>query len=311
MKLKIGKIHIDVRRNASNTHDKSITEDGLLKLNNEYIDYLKKLSNEEIHQRIRKISVDNLNSKKNKENAKNLLNENGIVVVPNFLDRETVNSMYNANNSLLKEISEIEENSNGYYEDKHIIVQSSDIRINGYLALSTHKKTIVNIRQGQDLGMIDIFNVDKSKYHCDIEIRDILRKKKNLNELVFGLESGKELSNINLYHNDSIIKTRGFHIDDMSNTLKAFIYLTDVDYLSNGPYCYVSGTHKPGPYREANLAIARKSVKITETPYAPVSSIVPVLAKKGSLVISDQTGIHRGIPQKENFKRTVLVARYN
>ena len=310
MKFKIGKIHIDFRRHASKTQNKSITEDYLLQFNNEYLDYLKNLSSEEIHQRIKDISLDNLNSKKNKECAKHLLKENGIVVVPNFLDAETVNSMYNANNSLLKEISEIEEMSDGYYEDEHIIVQSSDLRINGYLALSNHKKTIANIRQGQDLGMIDIFNVDKSKHHQDIEIGNIVRKKKNLNQLVFGIERNMELSNINLYHNDSITKTRGFHMDDLSNTHKAFIYLTDVDELSNGPYCYVKGTHKPGPYREANLAIGNKSVKFTESPYAPISSIVPILAKKGSLVISDQTGIHRGMPQKENFKRTVLVARY-
>ena len=310
MKFKLGKVQIDIKRHDSRKKKQTINEDYLLKLNNDYLDYIKKISKEEIEQRIRDISVKSLSSNKNMEYAKLLLKENGIIVVPNFLETEIVNTMYNANKSLFKEILEIEEKSDGYYEDEHIVIQSKDIRIKGYMALSSYKKTVVNIRQGQDQGMIDIFNVDKSKYYQGINILDVVRKKKELQQLVSGLEIDIKVDNINLYHNNSITKTRGFHMDDLSNTLKAFIYLTDVDDLSNGPYCYVNGTHKPGPYREANLAIASKSIKSTEAPYVPMNSIVPILAQKGSLVISDQTGIHRGIPQKENFERTVLVARY-
>ena len=48
----------------------------------------------------------------------------------------------------------------------------------------------------------------------------------------------------------------------------------------------------------------------TEAPVVSVLDIIPILAKKGSLVVSNQTGIHRGIPQSKNGYREVIVLRY-
>jgi len=39
-------------------------------------------------------------------------------------------------------------------------------------------------------------------------------------------------------------------------------------------------------------------------------NIVPALAKKGTLVISDQGGSHRGFPQTKGYKRTVGVMNF-
>ena len=123
-------------------------------------------------------------------------------------------------------------------------------------------------------------------------------------------EKALSLSLVNMYRNIGITQTRGFHIDGLSNTLKAFIYLSDVESLGDGPYCYCKGTHLPGAFRKTNWALSSKAPNKTEAPLVPMDSIIPVLAKSGSLVVSNQTGIHRGLPQKESAERLLLVARY-
>ena len=310
MRIKLGRIEISIRRRSRRNRENSISEEFLNQLNHDSLDYLKGLSKESVMGRIRGISLENLSSEESKTKALDLLKEKGIVVIPEFLEEDAVTRMSKANKALLKEISIIGGKTDEYYEDQDIVVQSGDVRFKSYQALSSYEKTVVNIRQGQDMGMIDIFNLDKSRHHQKLNLLEEFKNKKELRQLITGLEGGSEISNLNLYHNESIKKTRGFHMDDLSNTFKAFIYLTDVEDLSSGPYCYVEGTHKFGPYREANLAIGRNCIKETESPYVPVGSIMPILAKKGGLVISDQTGIHRGIPQKQGFTRSVLVVRY-
>ncbi|MDB2639670.1 hypothetical protein N9Y63_02285 [Akkermansiaceae bacterium] len=310
MKINLGKIEILARRNSQFNKSNAISESFLKQLNDESLDYLKKLTKEEIFRRIRGLSLEGLSSNESKNRALDLLKEKGIVVIPDFLEENVVNKISRANTALLKEISEIKKNVDQYYEDQDIVVQSGEIRLKSYTDISNQGKTVVIIRQGQDLGMIDIFNLERSRYHRELNLFDEFKNKKELRQLINGFERDCEISNLNLYHNESIKKTRGFHMDDFSNTFKAFIYLTDVEDLSCGPYCYVEGTHIPGPYRAANLAIGRNCINETESPYVPVSSIVPILAKKGGLVISDQTGIHRGIPQEQGFTRSVLVVRY-
>lgn len=78
--------------------------------------------------------------------------------------------------------------------------------------------------------------------------------------------------------------------------------------LNQGPYTFVKGSHKGNPYRSINGQLS-ESIKIkTETPIVNVKDIYPILAKKGSLVISDQSGFHRGFPQSDSgFRRTLTI----
>ncbi len=48
----------------------------------------------------------------------------------------------------------------------------------------------------------------------------------------------------NIYLNDSVTATRGYHIDGLAVKAKSFLYLTDVLSDDDGPYCYALGTHR-------------------------------------------------------------------
>ena len=114
------------------------------------------------------------------------------------------------------------------------------------------------------------------------------------------------VSNINTYLNSGITSTRGFHADSYSRQIKVFIYLTDVFDFDNGPYTYVKGTHLNTPYRRANQKISSGLKAKTETPYFNINNIYPILAPRGSLIVSDQSGFHRGFPQDKDGFRCIL-----
>lgn len=311
MRVDLGKFSINISKKKSLSYDEQFTIDDLFEFNEQYLDYLKSLTKEEIRDRILEITVAELNDDNTLKEARKILDKKGIVVVPDFFNSETLQSIESANIQLFEKINNFEIEKNQLFEDDQILIQSKKPKVVGYKDLSEYPKTIVNIRQGQDEGMVDVFNVNKSKYYQDLEIVELINNKKELSQLISGLQKGLSVSNINIYHNKNILKTRGFHLDDYSNTLKAFIYLTDVDDLDHGPYCYVSETHNDNLFRKANSFISQKAPKNTETPFVPFQNIIPILGKKGTLVISDQTGFHRGIPQKQGFERNVLVVRYS
>ena len=48
----------------------------------------------------------------------------------------------------------------------------------------------------------------------------------------------------------------------------------------------------------------------TDDLFVDYHSVLPVFAKKGDLVVSNQSGSHRGFPQSPGFKRIMLVVRY-
>ena len=78
-----------------------------------------------------------------------------------------------------------------------------------------------------------------------------------------------------------------------------------MNVIQDGPYCFVKGTHVDTPLKKLNNIVGNK-----ESPLVDPMNIVPVLGKKGTLIISDQSGIHRGIPQKKGSIREVLLMRY-
>ena len=152
--------------------------------------------------------------------------------------------------------------------------------------------------------MIDVFNVNRLLGKLGDEIYKVFLKDwlvdllKNSNEPV-------NPKNLNLYINHSVTSTRGFHVDSNYRSIKGFIYLTDVNTIEDGPYCFVKGTHIDTPFSKVNKSLGEK-----EAPFINILDIIPVLGKKGTLILSDQSGIHRGIPQRIGSIREVLVMRY-
>lgn len=232
--------------------------------------------------------------------------KNGILLIPNFLSKDIVDN-------LCREIEEVSASyiskldNNKFIEDKDAIVQKGLIIKKNYHELANSIKPVINIRSGYDDGMVDIFNVDRLLSGSDSsETFNFIRKNKFLEEFLKNIDSNLSIKNMNSYVNTGVTKTRGFHVDSFGTQVKIFIYLTDVLSFDNGPYTYTRGTHLDTPYKVINKTLSNYLNSHTETPVLPFEDIYPVLASKGSLIISHQAGFHRGFPQHTKGSRRVL-----
>lgn len=286
----------------------SLTLDDFNKLNENNLEYIKQLDSNDISERIEEISIPNIDTSENIEKAKKYLDKYGIFIIPEFYNEQVLSEIESLNISLLSEINAIYQKHPTFHQTDKFVVQGEERKYKSYKELSKSKLPIVSIRQGQDKGMIDIFNYDLIKEVSFLKLRD-LKNTKKLNQFMNEFIN-LTLENINLYINKGVTKTRGFHYDDFKNTIKAFVYLRDVEKLKDGPYCFVKSSHKPDFVRKINQSITNQFKIKTEAPVVSVLDIIPVLAPKGSLVVSNQTGIHRGIPQNMNGYREVIVLRY-
>ena len=283
-----------------------LSQDDIDNINNETLKYIKNLSLEEIDNRIKNIIC---NTSENVGAVKKTLSEMGIVVIPNFIDQNSINNILKDLNEIKESVQEFKSKDQLEFETQDVLYQKGSSKVKGYKNLSNYNKSIVLIRQGQDEGMVEIFNVDKFKKSFKNSLKPYFNKK-IISELVNN-DLNVKPKNLNLYLNSNILKTRGFHVDSYNKQIKAFIYLEDCVKLENGPYTYVTKSNISSSMTNINRQISSGLPNKTETPFVNPNNIVPVLAKKGTLVISDQGGYHRGLPQSYGNHRTVAVMNFS
>ena len=271
------------------------------------LEYLRNLPAEEIARRLEEISLDGIRDDADFARAQEILDREGIVIVRNFLSEEVIALGERASDRVKAALDKAPAGTN--VEDDEIFLQGGEEVVKVYADLAAHPKSIITVRKGADAGMVDVFNIDR----LIGEDREALRAP-FLQDWLLKLISEKDETltpdNMNLYLNRGIEKTRGFHADSYRQNLKGFVYLSDVTGLGDGPYCFVRRSHKDGPWRRANKKISELAANKKETPFVDLSMIVPVIAPRGSFVLSDQAGFHRGIPQAPGAERRVLVMRY-
>lgn len=240
---------------------------------------------------------------------RNSLEKYGVAVVPDFIPRQVLEGIEVLSSGLEQQVKGFVRQSKRIVDKPDVLFQKGAVKVKGYKKLSNYKKAVVQVREGQDQGMIDVFNVDKWIPEFALSLRPYFEL---LSDEGVVDSNGARLKpeNLNLYFNESVSSTRGFHVDSYKSEVKAFIYLTDVLDLGDGPYAYVKSSHVEGLCRRMNRALSLNLSNSTEFPLVPYDDIVPILAKKGALVISDQSGAHRGIPQSIGCKRVVAVMKY-
>jgi len=156
-----------------------------------------------------------------------------------------------------------------------------------------------------DNGMLDIFNIDETVP----ETRDI-KHDEFISNIIKNADGSRNYTpeNINIYYNRSVTETRGYHADSYEGQFKAFVYLTDVPDESYGPYSYIKHSHKKTKLRrkvEGVFNRARGTHPTNALSYDD-EDVVKFTAPKGTLIISDQSGYHRGIPQEEGHERMLV-----
>jgi hypothetical protein len=173
-------------------------------------------------------------------------------------------------------------------------------------------RTVLVERGGEwnwDQGMLDIFNIDETiPETAEIKGDDFI------SDIINGADGSAEYTpeNINVYFNRSVTNTRGFHADSYDGQYKAFVYLTDVLDESYGPYSYIKGSHKKTKLmRKAEGVINRmRGTHPTNAISYDEDDVIKFTAPKGTLIISDQSGYHRGIPQEEGKERMLISNSY-
>ena len=304
--MKFSFLGIDISINRKKSSE-LVTFKDIREANDEIITYLQELPKEDIDLRIKNVTCTlDEDIKKTKE----ALKENGIVIIPDLIPENLINKLSQDINEIKKKIRLFISTGESFKEEKNVLFQQKESKIKGYSLLASHHKTVVNVRCDQDAGMIDIFNIDKW-YSTFGDILLPFYKHKNINEIIHDQNKPLKIKNLNLYLNEGVIKTRGFHVDAYYKQLKGFIYLDDCLELNSGPYTYVKKSHLNSPYRNINKKISAGLSKETETPIILRQNIVPALAKKGTLIISDQSGSHRGFPQTPEYCRAVAVMKFD
>lgn len=178
-------------------------------------------------------------------------------------------------------------------------------------------KPVFNMRNkatsdADDAGLIDLFKPDM--LYPDILTQPCEMMRSGLPRAVLNAFTSIQFraSSSNLYINHGITRTRGFHIDADLNQVKAFVYLTDVTNLDDGPYCYIPGSHQETQIKNINRVYntltGRRS---TDMMLADPAGAVACLGPAGTLILSLQNGLHRGYPQKPDRQRLMLVELFD
>ncbi len=227
------------------------------------------------------------------------LQKKGVVVVPDFISAATC-AQWQANiESLMAE---------------HNVRARKNDDVAGVDAIELGEGARLTIRHSNDgkdaydTGMVDCFHADKAlpqlaefTQHTTVEA-------------IIAAASGQSVErlNSNFYFNDSVTNPRGAHMDTYGPpSYKAFVYLTDVDTLDCGPYTYYPGTHGATPWRYISMMWnTLRGFPLTDARLHLGHKAKPLLAKKGTLIISNQRGFHKGWPQAPGAERLLLVNNY-
>lgn len=303
MDFRLGPLSIRILRSKLIQDDSALASlTDVKSVNDDHLDYLRRLSKKEIESRLErvKLSVDN-----DIESIRNCLKNNGIVVISDFINSEVLDLCAETVSELKTCVYKFLQSDARELEDDNFLFQKGSERLKNYNELSSYPKTVIQVREGQDQGMVDVFNVDKA--YSNTEPLRAAYEDSMLKNILFSDGTQFECRNLNFYINENITNTRGFHVDSYTPQIKSFVYLTDCDDLDDGPYSYVIGSHQDSAYRRLNKELSANLPNRTEAPLLNRDDIVPVLAKRGSLVISDQSGFHRGFPQGVGRQRALSV----
>ena len=190
--------------------------------------------------------------------------------------------------------------------------------LKGYNQFRDAEKAVINYRvkrpdgrSGSDAGMIDIFHPERLSTGLNQTIHASLQEGLIQKLLQTSTFNRLRVKCRNIYLNHGVEDTRSYHCDGRSLKFKSFVYLSDVQSLADGPYCFVPGSQRRRRlwWRNARFN-KRHGLGPFEFSQLKDSSAICLFASAGDMVLSSQRGAHCGHPQHPEARRAVLVNMY-
>ena len=197
----------------------------------------------------------------------------------------------------------------------NILWQVGGARFAGHKAILAQGRPLANLKSRDrgtvNGGIIDLFFLDKAAGENGWGALGACCKRLQAGPVaeIVAAVSRAGPRQVNMLRNDSVTRTRGLHIDNLKGSYKAFLYLSDVR-KEDGAYAYVPGSHRRPDLlkREGRLNGLKGRPETDSYAFEGYEVVFPV--KKGTVIVSCQSGVHRGLPQQPGASRTVLVGNY-
>jgi hypothetical protein len=214
----------------------------------------------------------------------NALNDEGVATIPNFLTDEQCQEIMDSFDLAVTE-SPYKDN---FWKDP----VGSDIRINGFEKIKPE--------------LLDFFTRNDHAQKLWSEVEKYASYTINVLKLFV-------MGNRVLYHVDSLGSGGGWHRDMYNKKqIKFIIYLNDVEEDA-GAFQYIPGSHKP--LTKLRAFILGRGEYPGKTRYTDSEiqqgEIKTYTAKRGTLVVADTTGIHRGSPITNPEKKRYALTLYS
>jgi hypothetical protein len=245
--------------------------------------------------------------------ASDLLRRHGIVVLRNFIAPALADAARREAEAVATRIAEASNSSAVHGEVDGMPWQVGGSLFHDHTAMLEQKQSIANMRSRDRTtpngGVIDIFFIaEAARIKGWLALDSCCTSMQKITTLVAAVSDARP-AQINLLHNSSVTHTRGLHVDNLDGSYKAFLYLGDV-HPEDGPYAYVPGSPQRADLlrREARLNSLLGHAETDSHAFEDLALSFPV--PKGTLIVSCQSGVHRGLPQKPGASRSVLVANF-
>jgi len=221
-----------------------------------------------------------------------MLAKDGFIVIENYMPPKTCDELKQAINDTIEHGKFIEQ---GNMDGMEVV---------------SKKEPVLSRRIGEtDNGLLDLYNIDNIHPKL-LEFRE----DPFLNEIITKAAGTKFFPmRINSYINKGVINTRGYHADTYKGMFKTFVYLTNVPDNSYGPYSFIKGSHKASStkIKTSKLFNRLKGKPSTEAVFYDKSQVQIFTAPKGTLIITNQAGMHHGFPQEKDKERMLITTSYN
>lgn len=209
--------------------------------------------------------------------------EYGYLFLKDVYKKELINDYINLVNQFLI-INNIKSHLNKRFDvkEENFYVNNTFNTLNSFHKQQYYYLPVIDNRGTHDritdLGMIDIFNINKlipeTLKYFDIDVmKSILKKITSKDWKIF---------RINLHICDNVKNTSSFHFDNYEKTIKFSIYLNDIKEKSDGPLVFIEKSHNN-----------KNNIRNNDTKI--------FYGSKGDLLISYQNGFHKKLIQNNSL----------